>query len=91
MRRVSAVPLASVMELPASMNDRRFQALPAVGQLLLSVHTANLSEDGEIFNFADDDDLPSSTQILASLKQVPLLLRATGWAIAVAALFPIRK
>jgi hypothetical protein len=49
------------------MNSRRFQAPPAVGQPLPPAYAAELSEDGEIFDFdADDDDLPSVKQILAS-------------------------
>jgi hypothetical protein len=62
----------SAMDVPASINGRRFQALSAVGQPLLSAYAAELSEDGEIFNFdADDDglDLLSVRQILASLKR----------------------
>jgi hypothetical protein len=50
------------------MNGRRFQAPPAVGQPLLSTRAAELSKDGEIFDF-DDDDLPSVRQILASSKR----------------------
>jgi hypothetical protein len=59
------------MDVPASMNGRRFQALPAVDQPLLSACAAEFSEDGEIFDSdaADDDDLPSVRQILASLKR----------------------
>jgi hypothetical protein len=49
------------------MNSRRFQALSVVGQSLPPAYAAELSEDGEIFDFdADDDDLPSVKQILAS-------------------------
>jgi hypothetical protein len=50
----------SAMNLPAPMNNRGFQAPPAVGELLLSARTADLSEDGEALNSNDDDDdLPS--------------------------------
>jgi hypothetical protein len=44
--------------MPASMNGRPFQAPPAVGQSLPPAYTAELSEDGEIFDSDDDDDLP---------------------------------
>jgi hypothetical protein len=48
----------STMDVPASMNGRRFQAPPAVGQPLPPACAAELSEDGEIFDSdADDDDL----------------------------------
>jgi hypothetical protein len=47
----------SAMDVPASMNGRRFQAPPAVGQPLPPACAAELSEDGEIFD-SDDDDLP---------------------------------
>jgi hypothetical protein len=63
----------SAMDVPASMNGRRFQAPPAVGQPLPPACAAELSEDGEIFDSdADDDDadLPSLRQILASPKRV---------------------
>jgi hypothetical protein len=55
-----------------SINDRGFQASPAVGQPLLFICAAELSENGEIFNFdddADNNDLLSVKQILASLKR----------------------
>jgi hypothetical protein len=58
------------MDVPASMNGRRFQALPAVGQPLLPACAAELLEDGEIFDSNNDDDLPSVKQILASPKRV---------------------
>jgi hypothetical protein len=48
----------SAMDVPASINGRRFQAPPAVGQPLPPAWAAELSEDGEIFD-SDDDDLPS--------------------------------
>jgi hypothetical protein len=50
------------------MNGRHFQAPPAVGQPLSSACAAELSEDGEIFNSDNDDDLPFVRQILASPK-----------------------
>jgi hypothetical protein len=59
----------SAMDVPASMNGRRFQASPAVGQPLPPACVAEPSEDGEIFD-SDDDDLPSVRRILASSKQV---------------------
>jgi hypothetical protein len=59
----------SAMDVPASMNGGRFQAPPAVGQLLPPAYAAELSEDGEIFD-SDNDDLPSVRQILASPKRV---------------------
>jgi len=52
------------------MNGRRFQAPPAVGQLLPSARTADLSEDGETLDSDVNDDLPSVKQILASSKRV---------------------
>ena len=60
----------SAMDVPASMNGRRFQALPAVGQPLPPACAAELSEDGEILSSDDDDDLPSFKKILARPKQV---------------------
>jgi len=57
------------------MDDRRFQTSPAVGQPLPPTYAAEPSEDGEIFNSADDDDLPSVRRILASSKQVINLTR----------------
>jgi hypothetical protein len=66
----------SAMDVPASTDDRRFQAPPAVDQLLLPAYAAELSEDGEIFDSDDDDDddddddLPSVRQILASPRRV---------------------
>jgi hypothetical protein len=66
------------MDLPVSMNGR-FQVPPAAGQLLPSARTADLSEDGEIFNSDDDDDdLPSVKQILASSKRAKLVVDLTG-------------
>ena len=50
------------------INGRRFQAPPAVGQLLPSARTADLSENGETLD-SDDDGLPSLKQILASSKR----------------------
>jgi len=58
------------MDVPASMNGRRFQAPSAVGQPLSSAYVPELSEDGEPFNSDDDNDLPSVRQILARPKQV---------------------
>ena len=63
----------SAMDLPAPLNGCGFQAPPAVGQSLLPAYTAQLSEDGEIFDSENDDDdyddLPSVKQILASSKR----------------------
>jgi hypothetical protein len=60
----------SAMDVPASMNGRRFQAPPAVGQPLPPACAAELSEDGEIFDSDEDnDDLPSVRQILASPRR----------------------
>jgi hypothetical protein len=64
----------SAMDVPASMNGRRFQASPAVGQPLPPACVAEPSEDGEIFD-SYDDDLPSVRRILASSKQVIDLTR----------------
>jgi hypothetical protein len=70
----------SAMDLPAPLNGRGFQAPPAVGQSLLPAYTAQLSEDGEIFNSEndDDDDLPSVKQILASSKRAKRVIDLTG-------------
>jgi len=71
----------SAMDLPAPLNGRGFQAPPAVGQSLLPAYTAQLSEDGEIFdseNDDDDDDLPSVKQILASSKRAKQVIDLTG-------------
>lgn len=38
------------------MSSRQFKALLAVGQLLPPAHTADLSEDGEIYDSDDDGD-----------------------------------
>jgi hypothetical protein len=59
----------SAMDIPASMNGRRFPASLAVGQPLSPACAAEPSEDGETFG-SDDDDLPSVRRILASSKQV---------------------
>lgn len=62
----------SAMDVPASMNGRRFQAPSAVGQPLPPTCAAELSKNGEIFNSDDDDaadnDLPSVRRILAFLR-----------------------
>jgi hypothetical protein len=50
----------SAMDVPASIDGRRFQAPPAVGQPLPPACAAELSEDGEILSSDDDDDLPPS-------------------------------
>jgi hypothetical protein len=48
------------MDRPPSMNNRRFQAPLAVGQLLPSARTADVLENEEILDSDnDDDDLPS--------------------------------
>jgi hypothetical protein len=59
----------SAMDVPASIDGRRFQAPPAVGQPLPPACAAELSEDGEISD-SDDDSLPSFKKILARPKQV---------------------
>jgi hypothetical protein len=60
------------------MNGRRFQAPPAVGQLLPPARTADLSEDGETLDSDDDDDdLPSVKQILASSKRAKRVVDLT--------------
>jgi hypothetical protein len=41
------------------MNGRPFQAPPAVGRSLPPACAAELSEDGDIFDSDDDDDLSS--------------------------------
>jgi hypothetical protein len=59
----------STIDLQPSINGRRFQASPAVGQLLPSARMVDLLVDGEILDSDnDDDDLPSVKQILASFK-----------------------
>jgi len=68
-----------MMDVPASMNGRGFQAPPAVGQPLPPACAAELSEDGEIFDSDDaDDDLPSVRQILASLRRPKQVIDLTG-------------
>ena len=52
----------SKLDKPASMDGRRFQAPPGVGQALSSGCVADLSEDGEIFD-SDDDGLPLPRKI----------------------------
>jgi hypothetical protein len=65
---------AARFDLSASpMNGHRFQAPPAVGQLLPS----DLSEDGETLD-SDDDGLPSVKQILASSKRAKRVIDLTG-------------
>jgi len=59
------------------MNGRRFQTPPAVGQLLSPTYVAELSEDGEIFNSDNDDDIPSVKQILVSPKRVIKVINLT--------------
>jgi hypothetical protein len=67
------------MDLPAPINNRGFQAPSAVGELLLSARTADLSEDGEALNFNDNDDyLPFVKQILASLKRAKRVINLIG-------------
>jgi hypothetical protein len=70
----------SAMDLPAPMDDRGFQAPPAVGELLSSARTADLSEDEEALdsNDDDDDDLYSVKQILASSKRAKRVIDLTG-------------
>jgi hypothetical protein len=60
----------SAMDLLALMNGRGFQALPVIGQSLSPACMAELSENGEIFDSEDDDDLPSLSQIQDPPKQV---------------------
>ena len=69
----------SAMDVPARMNGHRFQASPAVGQLLPPIRAAELSEDGEIFDSDDDDDddHPSLNQTLASPKRVKRVIDLT--------------
>jgi hypothetical protein len=52
----------------------------AVGELLSSARTADLSEDEEALDSNDDDDdnLCSIKQILASLKRVKRVINLTG-------------
>jgi hypothetical protein len=54
-----------------------FKRPPAVGQLLPSARTADLSEDGETLD-SDDDSLPSVKQILASSKRAKRVIDLTG-------------
>ena len=65
------------MDVLASMNGRRFQAPPAVGQPLLPTCAAEPSEDGEIFDSDDDADLPSVKQILAFPKRATEVIDLT--------------
>src|SRR5436305_1348404 len=58
----------SAMDVQASMDGGPFRAPPAVGQSLSPAHAAKLSEDGEIFDSNEDDDLPTLRQILGSNK-----------------------
>jgi hypothetical protein len=67
---------AARFDLSAPMNGR-FQAPPAVSQLLPSARTADLSEDGETLD-SDDDGLPSVKQILASSKRAKRVIDLTG-------------
>ena len=63
------------------MNGCRFQAPPAVGQLLPSARTADLSEDRETLdsdNDDDDDNLPFAKQILATSKRAKRVINLTG-------------
>jgi hypothetical protein len=53
-----------------SMNGHRFQSLYAAGQPLSSACRADLSEDGEISESDDDDDLPFVMKILGVAKGV---------------------
>jgi hypothetical protein len=50
------------------MDDGLFKALLAVGQSLSFTRAAELSEDREIFNSDDDDDLLTLRQILGFFK-----------------------
>ena len=59
----------SKLDESASMDGRRFQGPPAVGQFLSSGCMADLSEDGEIFD-SDDDGLPFPREIPTPLEQV---------------------
>jgi len=52
------------------MNGHRFQSLYAAGQPLSSACRADLSEDGEISESGDDDDLPFVMKILGGAKGV---------------------
>jgi hypothetical protein len=71
------------MNVPASINGRRFQALSAVGQSFPPIYAAELSKDGEIFNFGADDDNNDDDsflfvrQILASLKRAIKVINLT--------------
>ena len=75
---------AARFDLSAPPTNGRFQAPPAVGELLPSARTANLSEDGEALDSDDDDDddddddLPSVKQILASSKRAKRVIDLTG-------------
>jgi hypothetical protein len=68
---------AARFDLSAPMNGRRFQAPPAVGQLLPSARTADLPEDGEPLD-SDDDGLPSVKQILAFSKRAKRVIDLIG-------------
>jgi hypothetical protein len=57
----------SMVDVSASMDDRRCQAPPALSHVLPSARTADLPENGEIFD-SDDDDLPSLRQISVSSR-----------------------
>jgi hypothetical protein len=53
----------SAVDVPASMNGCHFRAPPAVGRSLTPACAAELSEDGEIFDSDDDDNLSSPSRI----------------------------
>jgi hypothetical protein len=71
------------MNVPTSINGRRFQASSIVGQPFSSVCAAELSKDGEIFNSGadddnnDDDNFLFVRQILASLKRAIKIIDLT--------------
>jgi hypothetical protein len=71
---------AARFDLSAPPMNGRFQAPLAVGELLPSARTANLSEDREALDSDDDDDddLPSVKQILASSKRAKRVIDLTG-------------
>jgi len=65
----------SAMDVSASMNGRHFQAPPAVGQSLPPACAAELSEDGEIFDSYDNDNLSSPSRIRTPSKA----FKTGGW------------
>src|SRR2546421_11161618 len=58
----------SKLDEPASMDGRRFQKPPAVGQFLSSGCTVDLSEDGGIFDYSDGRWCPPPQEYLRPFR-----------------------